>query len=58
MNVYDRLRRGESVSWRELDEQGRYDVWSLHIENGGAPFTFAAFCDHMDQKTTSETLTV
>lgn len=54
MSVYETLKEGKSVLWSALDEQGRYDVWSFHIEAGGPPFSFSAFCDLMDTKTSSE----
>jgi len=47
-NVYDLVKSGYSVLWSALDEQGRYEVWSLHIESGGAPFSYPAFCEFMD----------
>jgi hypothetical protein len=37
-----------SFVWSELDEAGRYEVWSAHIEAGGQDFTYPAFCDAMD----------
>lgn len=38
----------KSYVWKDLDEAGRYEVWSLHMEFGGADLTYPAFCDLMD----------
>lgn len=45
MSVYNDLKDGKSVSWNSLDEQGRYEVWSLHCEAVGENITYPEFCD-------------
>lgn len=37
-----------SFVWNTLTEEERYEVWSLHIEYGGEPVDYSAFCDLMD----------
>jgi hypothetical protein len=41
----------KSYNWDSLNEEGRYTVWSEHIEAGGLPMTFFKFCDVMDEIT-------
>lgn len=34
--------------WSTLNEEERYEVWSLHLEHGGADINYPEFCDLMD----------
>jgi hypothetical protein len=34
--------------WSELDEEGRYEVWSAHIDAGGEDLNYPYFCRVMD----------
>ena len=40
-----------SFVWSELDEAGKYEVWSAHVEarkEDPVHFSYPAFCDAMD----------
>jgi hypothetical protein len=41
----------KSYDWSSLDEAGRYEVWSLHIEAGVEYIGYVLFCDLMDDIT-------
>lgn len=47
-DVYDTLKSGGSVDWTTLDESGKYEVWSVHIEAGGMELSYPTFCNLLD----------
>ena len=46
-NTYERMSKGLSIVWDELDEQGRYEAWSWYVENAVGPTTldYVTFVD-------------
>lgn len=47
---YEKALTGDySFRWDRLNEEQRYGIWSLHIDNGGEALSYPAFCDKMDE---------
>lgn len=50
MSVYDKMKNGASVVWNDLDEQGKYEVWSRHCEEVGDELGYIEFCNRLDNQ--------
>lgn len=49
--TYEMVKAGNSVYWPDLEEEGRYAIWSLHIESNGPYMNYVEFCNVLDNMT-------
>lgn len=47
--IYNAFVNGRGVFWSELNEEEKYEVWTLHLLNGGEDFSYPKFCEIMDK---------
>lgn len=38
-----------SFDWLSLSEEGRYGIWTQHLESGGQELGYVEFCELMDE---------